>query len=354
MPDFTNNPKNEDTALDYFTSSILGEAAPTPRKEEPEHEHEEPGDTGPSADDEPGSPSAGPSSESDDGDGDPGGQEDEPTQEPERPSLVWSIEDQEVEITEDGDYLRIPKEAAEKLKGGYLRTQDYTKKTTELSEARKQELARVQEKEQEALKLLDTALVHAQANLAPYAEVDFNKLERDDPYEADRLRSEYLKEAQKYQEIEAQHQQLAQQSVQRQKEQLKEWADQEKERVQMVIPQLADESTAKEYATSIVNYGKEVGFQEQELGSLVDHRHILVLDKARKYDELMAKREASKKPSRKKSSPSVKPGSGERPPATPKAQQRQKEMRERWQKGQSTDALAVDAFASIISKEQEQ
>jgi hypothetical protein len=47
------------------------------------------------------------------------------------------------------------------------------------------------------------------------------------------------------------------------------------------------------------HYGRSLGFSDQQLESVVDHREVAVLDKARRYDELMAKQRTQPKVARR-------------------------------------------------------
>jgi hypothetical protein len=72
-------------------------------------------------------------------------------------------------------------------------------------------------------------------------------------------------------EFQQQHQATLQQEHGKMVEALPDWADAEKQ---------------MEIATGIRNYATTQGFQKEELDSLSDHRSLLVLHKAKLYDDL--------------------------------------------------------------------
>ena len=61
------------------------------------------------------------------------------------------------------------------------------------------------------------------------------------------------------------------------------------------LPEWADEDKQKKLASEIRSYAGAQGFTEEELNSLVDHRSLLVLMKAKKYDQLQNSDVKSKK-----------------------------------------------------------
>ena len=60
------------------------------------------------------------------------------------------------------------------------------------------------------------------------------------------------------------------------------------ERSKMIaaLPEWGDPDKQKELATDVKSYALTQGFSEEELNSLIDHRSVLVLMKAAKYDAL--------------------------------------------------------------------
>jgi hypothetical protein len=64
-----------------------------------------------------------------------------------------------------------------------------------------------------------------------------------------------------------------------------------------------------EFHQALVKYGKDIGLTEDEVRGIADARHLVLLDKARRYDELQVKkRELTNKKVSKDLPPVVKPG----------------------------------------------
>lgn len=103
-------------------------------------------------------------------------------------------EDDEIEV--DGKKFVMPKSAAEKLKAERLMHADYTRKTQEVAETRKQiEAEREQVKQAAAQQqqfIKEVAKVHAiDDQLEQYKGIDWNKLSDEDPVAAQKLHFQY-------------------------------------------------------------------------------------------------------------------------------------------------------------------
>lgn len=92
----------------------------------------------------------------------------------------------------------------------------------------------------------------------------------------------------------------------------------EAEKLHAAIPALKDEKTRAEYQKALVEYGREVGFSDDELTAVSDHRALVILDKARQWDAHVKKVAAQKadiERKRVKATATVKPGTpGVSPP----------------------------------------
>ena len=69
----------------------------------------------------------------------------------------------------------------------------------------------------------------------------------------------------------------------------------ENKRLADVLPEWSDPDKQKKLVSTIRNYASEQGFSDQELNSLVDHRSLIVLMKAQKYDAMQKSDVKSKK-----------------------------------------------------------
>tara|TARA_R110002153_G_scaffold268679_1_gene433734 strand:+ start:1444 stop:2400 length:957 start_codon:yes stop_codon:yes gene_type:complete len=81
----------------------------------------------------------------------------------------------------------------------------------------------------------------------------------------------------------------------------------EMQQLAKVIPEFGDAKTASKLKEDLVHFGSKLGYSESELSEVMDHRAILVLQKAMKYDQLVeGKSKATQKASNAR--PMVKPG----------------------------------------------
>lgn len=95
----------------------------------------------------------------------------------------------------------------------------------------------------------------------------------------------------------------------------------EMQKLAQAIPEFSDAKTASKLKEDLVQFGSKLGYSESELSEVMDHRAILVLQKAMKYDQLVeGKSKATEKASGAR--PMVKPGA-KKTGRTSQAKQRQ-------------------------------
>lgn len=209
-------------------------------------------------------------------------------------------EDEPVFTTADGDTVTL-----DEMKRGYLRQADYTKKTMEVAEARKALEAEQQvfaQNNQDVAKNLEMALNVIEPQLVEFAQTDWEALATSDPYEYAEKKALFEQAQSKY----AQVQQAAQATVARGQAEAAEakarYLNAEREKLQMALPDMADPKVGRKLAQSIKEYALTSGLTEQEASNITDHRMIVVLNKARQFDELResgvsaAKKKLSKGP----------------------------------------------------------
>jgi len=220
---------------------------------------------------------------------------------------------------------------------GYLRQQDYTVKTQELAKSRKEMTdlkASIAAERAHLKRMLEMQPVNASD------EPDWVQLATDDPLEYTRQRAIF--DAKKA-EIEAKQAETRRlQGIEDQENQRKfqQHVANQSEMMQAAIPELTGEK-ASEYKANISTYMIGVGYSKEELSQLFDHRAVIMADKARKYDALMAK-ETTVKKKLKKTPTVLRPGSPKGKKVT--AQRRKQETRARLRKSGSID----DAVASLM------
>lgn len=205
---------------------------------------------------------------------------DEDTEEQEQPQIFSvKVDGKEVEVT------------LEELQKGYSRTQDYTRKTQQIAEARKQTEAELQavraEREQYAQLL---GALEAQVQQATQPNIDWDTLYREDPIEYVRQREVMRENKEKAEAIQSEQQRLAYLSQQEQAQFMQQKLQQEQEALLAAIPDWKDAKKAQAEKALLVEFGQKIGFTPEELKSVVDHRAVLMLRKAALYDQMMSKR----------------------------------------------------------------
>lgn len=188
-----------------------------------------------------------------------------------------------VEIELEGEKFQVP----EKLKDAFLRQQDYTKKTQEVAERRRQ----VEEQEQflqQRAQLSDAALQKAvevralASQLEQYSQINWEELADQDPAQA-------LKLNLAYQRLQQQHTHAAGEF-----QQIQVYEGQMLTAKRQEVLAKASEELAREikgfgtqaFASQLKDTGKSYGFSEHELSTIVDPRHIKVLHDAHQWREL--------------------------------------------------------------------
>lgn len=189
----------------------------------------------------------------------------------EEPELYTvKVDGEEVEVTFD------------ELLNGYSRTADYTRKTQEVSEERKALEAQAAEIRQAREQYAQKLEVMKQALTVP--EPDWDKLQEElPPAEFAAQWANHQRRQKDLEIVEQEQQKVVQEHLSEQQTQLQQVVAQEREKVREAIPNWEEQKEPlAEYAMNTY------GYSEENLESVVDHRLFVILDKARKFDELQA------------------------------------------------------------------
>ena len=90
--------------------------------------------------------------------------------------------------------------------------------------------------------------------------------------------------------IQSEQQRLSQLTAQQQAEQMKATLAQEQAALIQAVPEWKDEKKAKAEKALLIEFGQKVGYSEEELKSVFDHRAVITLRKAALYDQMVSKR----------------------------------------------------------------
>lgn len=246
-------------------------------------------------------------------------------EEPDQPqAFTVKVDGEEVEVTLD------------ELLKGYSREADYTRKTQALAE-RSKEIDQYRTVRDQYLGTIQALEQHLTTNEPPKPDP---ALRQSNPAEyaaqvADRQQWEADQNATK-----AERQRLEAEKAEEFRQWLAEKTAEEQKKLVEVLPEWADKEKGPALRKSLQTYAVGAGFTEEELGGVVDHRLVVLLDKARRFDALQAKAEPVLK--KAKEAPVLKPGA--RPNASP-ARGKKKEMQrlqDRARKtGRAEDVAAV-------------
>jgi len=213
-------------------------------------------------------------------DSDSDGDEDTDEDQEQPETITVKVDGEEVQVTLD------------ELKSGYSRTQDYTRKTQEVAETRKAvqaELQQVQAERQQYAQVLGQL-----AQQFEVQEPDWDHLRQTDPIEYSLQMADYQRNQQKRQVAQQEQQRVMAQIQQDNMKQMQDKLGREAEALSALIPEWKDAEKVKVVKAMVKEQGKKLGFSDEEMSQVFDHRAILALRKAALYDELMSKRETVK------------------------------------------------------------
>jgi len=260
-------------------------------------------------------------------------EEEELEEEPQRFTVKAAGEEKEVTLDE--------------LMQGYQLGADYTKKTQEVAEQRKAVEAE-QKAIQEAKQVRDTYAQRLQA-IEQFltgnqdSPEDLAAMKENDPIGYAVKVAELTEKKEQLAQVRAEQHRIAQQQQAEEQQNLAKRVQEEAQKLSQVLPEFSDQAKGEQLRSEIRNYGKSVGFTDQELANVYDSRHVIMLHKAMMYDKLQkAKPGVTKKvaqaPKMVKAGTKVKTGN---------ADIRKKQMNKLKQTGKARDAAAL--FENFIS-----
>ena len=182
----------------------------------------------------------------------------------------------------------------DELQKGYSRTQDYTRKTQQIAEVRKQveqETQAVRAEREQYAQLLGALQAQLQTS---EPQVDLERLYHEDPIEWVRQKEVLRERQEKAYAIQAEQQRLSQLSQQEQQRAMEAHLENQKDALLAALPEWKDPKKAKAEKALVLESAKSVGFTDDDLKSVYDHRLVLLLRKAAMYDQMVSKRQGIK------------------------------------------------------------
>ena len=217
---------------------------------------------------------------------------------------------------------------------------DYTQKTQQVAEQRKEleayaESIKAQEQAFQEQMQLNNVLIEDVAKITSldqqlnqYANVNWQQLSDNDFVEAQKLFFSYNQLQQERSQLVSQFEAKKQQVVQKQSQLMAEKIAKGKEVLAKEIPNWSPETNQ-----ALLSTGKDYGFSDAELNSIVDPRHVKVLHDAMQWRKLQQNSVVKKKVSNAK--PVVKPGSKD---TKAEANSNHRQLRESLRKTGKSDA----------------
>jgi len=230
-------------------------------------------------------------------------QEAEPQQEAEQ---VEETVDDEAEVQEDDSQEEEPsyvvKAAGEEkevplseLIKGYQLGADYTKKTTEVAEQRKlveAERAAIEEAKYARDNYAQRLQAIDQFLTSQMPQEDLQSLKENDPIGYAVKVAELSEKKEQLQAIRAEQARIAQEQQSDYARAMSDRVAQEASKLAQVLPEFSDPAKGDNFRKEIRNYGKTLGFTDEELSQVYDSRHVLTLHKAMMYDKLQKSKPA--------------------------------------------------------------
>ena len=215
--------------------------------------------------------------------------EEEAEEEEVEESTVYTVKvnGQDMEVSED------------ELIRGYSRQSDYTQKTQELAEYRRQldqgaqhlqaEIAQTQQARAQYTDAVATAIESNYSHLQNFANVDWERLKTEDREEYLTKRDEYRQAEDGINQLKQKHAEASQQQQQEEAQQHQQMLQEEHHKMVSILPQWAEPETQRALAKSVTEFALSKGYTQEELSQLIDHRSILVLMQAKAYEDLTRK-----------------------------------------------------------------
>jgi hypothetical protein len=214
-------------------------------------------------------------------------EEAEDEDEPESTVYTVKVNGQDVEVSED------------ELIKGYSRQQDYTQKTQQLAEYKRQmdaaagqmqqEIAQTQQMRSQYVDALATAIEGNYAHLQQFANVDWDRLKTEDREEYLTKRDDYRQAQEQIEGLKVKAGQAQQQQEQEMQVQHQRMLQEEHSKMVSILPEWNDPNTQRAIAKSVSDFALTKGYTQEELSQLVDHRSILVLMQAKAYEDMTRK-----------------------------------------------------------------
>jgi len=185
----------------------------------------------------------------------------------------------------DGEEFEV---TLDELRNGYQRQADYTRKSQSLAEQRKAyeaNLQAVQAERNQYAQVLENMSANQNAELQRYENINWQELKDSDPMEYMEKRLEYQEAKEKISELNNERYRVQQQNEAEMANVLQEKIQNEAELLVQKLPEYADPNS--NLKNDLRNYALGLGFSEQDVDGITDHRVVMVLHKAMMQDQVV-------------------------------------------------------------------
>ena len=217
------------------------------------------------------------------------------------------------EVKSDGESKQV---TLQELKDNWSKGQNYTQKSQSLAEQKKafeQELAESRQMREQPISILEND--QAQTQPEQHDDAYWQNLKDTDPMqwmmERDAMREAEMQTMKQQQQLE----QLKYQKEAERQAELGKFVESQHGELKKLIPEWDNTEIADAEKKLVIEYGKKVGFTQEELDNAYDARAVATMRKAALYDQLTEKRKGLKPVTRK----SMKAGSKSGEPSQLKA-----------------------------------
>tara|TARA_R110000765_G_scaffold103450_3_gene192879 strand:- start:311 stop:1291 length:981 start_codon:yes stop_codon:yes gene_type:complete len=208
---------------------------------------------------------------------------------------------EEVEVSDEEEYEETPQSYTVKVDGeefevtldeltsGYQRQSDYTRKSQSVAEMRKTYEANVQSVQQEREKysqVLANMEQYQNLELQKFNDIDWASLKEDDPVEYMEKRIDFQDAKEKASRVQEERRSAYAKTQQEVHQSVQQTLQAEGEKLATVLPEYSDPSS--NLKTELRDFALGMGFTEQDVNSIADHKVVLVLHKAYLQDRANA------------------------------------------------------------------
>jgi len=177
------------------------------------------------------------------------------------------------------------------LLAGYSRQKDYSTKTNQLAEERRgleTERTKTQAEMEAVKKERDDYAVKLKSFIKQDTEekIDWDQLYKNDPIEYVRQKAESDKKKEVRQQAEAELKQIEAKQKAETEDKYKQYVTSQSALLQEKVPEYADPVKGDKLKLGVKNYLNDIGFSDQELSMLTDHRTVMVAIEGMKYNRL--------------------------------------------------------------------